>query len=154
MFLKLYVEEFKRIVINLKERKLDTVQTIHATASMTNLSQQIGTQTASRTQPGGGGAEDWESFRHFVRIIQIVGELIIKYEDLEVVIEKKIQEIFLHSTQKSPFGGANLLSSQLNDMQSSLISIYNFKEYLLQDSDRIKLNRLISLIESGINKSK
>ena len=111
---------------------------------MTNLSQQTGTlnrSQASRT-------EDWEAFRHFVKIIQIVGELIIKYEDLEAVIEKKIQEIFLHSVQKSSFG--NLLSSQLNDMQSSLLSIYNFKEYLLQDSDRIKLNRLISLVESGI----
>jgi hypothetical protein len=113
---------------------------------MTNLSQQTGTLSRPQTS----GAEDWEAFRHFVRIIQIVGELIIKYEDLEVVIEKKIQEIFLHSIQKSPFGSNNLLNSQLNDMQSSLLSMYNFKEYLLQDSDRIKLNRLISIVESGL----
>jgi len=138
IFLKNYLEEFKRIVINLKERKhhqhqqqqqsQDTL--LHTSSSSINLNNQ---QTSVVV------TEDWESFRHFVRIIQIVGDLIIKYEELEIKIEKQIQEIFLHNNN----------NNKLNDMQSNLLSIYNFKEYLLQDSDRIKLNRLITIIESG-----
>ena len=139
IFLKNYLEEFKRIVINLKERKHQQQQQqqqqqqsqdtlLHTSSSSINLNNQQTTVVVT---------EDWESFRHFVRIIQIVGDLILKYEELEIKIEKQIQEIFLHNNNK------------LNDMQSNLLSIYNFKEYLLQDSDRIKLNRLITIIESG-----
>lgn len=130
IFLKSYVEEFKRIVINLKERKsFDKNQ--------------------FNVQKTNEGAEDWESFRHFVKIIQIVGDLIIKYEDLERVIVKKIQEIFLHSSPKTPTTQLTFPTNQLNDYLTNLLSVYNFKEYLLNDSDRIKLNRLISVIESG-----
>ena len=141
MFLKNYVEEFKRVVINIKERKQDTNQAFQASNSTNTLSSQQNKSSSNN------GAEDWESFRHFVRIIQIVGELIIKYEALEVTIEKKIQEIFLHSNQKTNQLSINSLS---NDLQTNLLSVYNFKEYFLNDSDRLKLNRLISVIESGL----
>jgi hypothetical protein len=132
LFLKNYVDEFKRIVINLKERKQhhlleaspQSQSLLHTSSSGINLNLM-----------NNNNNEDWESFRHFVRIIQIVGDLIIKYEELEVKLEKQIQSIFLHN--------------QLNDVHSNLVSILNYKEYLLQDTDRIKLNRLITVLESG-----
>lgn len=130
MFLKSYVEEFKRIVINLKERKTFDKNSTNAKVNE--------------------GAEDWESFRHFVKIIQIVGDLIIKYEDLERIIVKKIQEIFLHSSSPKSMSQLSLNTNTTStDIFTNLLTVYNFKEYLLNDSDRIKLNRLISVIESG-----
>ena len=79
-FLKNYIEEFKRIVLNLKERKHDAKdhhrhqhpnQHLMQSATVpTNLS------SSSKQKAEEEEEEDWETFRHFVKIIQIVGDLI------------------------------------------------------------------------------
>ena len=87
------------------------------------------------------GAEDWDTFRHFVRIIQIVGDLIIKYESLEENLSKQIQDDFIHKQK--------VFANQVESDSDDLLSILSFKEYLLDLDDRAKLNQLISIIQSG-----
>ncbi len=108
--------------------------------------------------------EDWDTFRHFVKIIQIVGELIMKYEGLNDVLDKKIQITLIttsttknlnltnsitkkesSSLQLSPQASETLLEKQ----NFELLSIENYKQYLLEDVDRMKLMSLISIVESG-----
>lgn len=133
------MEEFKRVVVNLKERNKDQLSSAKEKDDL----------------------EDWDTFRHFVRIIQIVGELMIKYENLEETLEKQIQTNFIHkqrtrstSTASTPTSLQTFQLDQLNQTANqlqhlNLLSQSNFKEYLLEDTERIKLNTLISIIESG-----
>lgn len=136
--MKMYIEEFKQVVINLKERKSEQL-----TTSGSSNSKQLEM------------IEDWDTFRHFVKIIQIVGELIIKDEHLEEMLEKQIQGIFLHRLRASSVDTNATLSSQQQQQQQgdlsqfNLLSIQNFKDYLLDENERFKLNTLISIIESG-----
>jgi hypothetical protein len=140
-FMKMYIEEFKQVVINLKERKSE---------------QLTGSSNSKQLEM----IEDWDTFRHFVRIIQIVGELIIKDEHLEEMLEKQIQAIFLHRLRASSVDTNATISSQQQQQQQqqgdssqfNLLSIQNFKDYLLDENERFKLNTLISIIESGRKK--
>lgn len=65
-----------------------------------------------------------------------MGELIIKYEGLEDILS--IQKNMNQSTPT-----AN------KEENVDLFSVDNFKQYLLRDADRIRLNSLIAMIESG-----
>jgi hypothetical protein len=146
--------------MNLKERKVN------------NVAQQ---QTASSAAvvAGNSDEEDWDAFRHFVKIIQIVGDLMIKYENLEENLNKQIQNTFcqhhklLSTSPSTPpklahtSNNANSLTMRspeiknvnfqfdIHQPSNSLLSINNFKVFLLEDNERIKLNTLISLIEAG-----
>jgi hypothetical protein len=96
--------------------------------------------------------EDWEIFRNFVKVIQIVGDLMTKYDNLEELLGRKIHEIFIHrhgSTSKSTLSSLMASNPLTNDPQLNLLSIANFKDFLLEDTERLKLNNLISIIESG-----
>ena len=96
-----------------------------------------------------------------MRIIQIVGDLIIKYENLEEVLEKQIRECFIHAKHRHSLPSNNLISSNLHSNPQDLLqlqnqatdydllSIYYYKDYLLEESDKLKLNNLIAVIESG-----
>lgn len=86
-FLKHYVDEFRRVVLNLKERK--------TSVKMNNQLDE---------------SENWTLFRHFARIIQVVGDLIIKYEDLEESIERQVLESFIHDEHHETSNANNLLS--------------------------------------------
>lgn len=90
--------------------------------------------------------EDWDTFRHFVRVIQIVGELILKDEHYEDVLKKQVQTNFLHRARAS---STEAFQSLEPPNQLNLLSVFSFKDYLLEDNERIKLNTLISIIESG-----
>ncbi len=138
IFLKSYVEEFKRVIVNLKERntKQEIVKTKghrRSTSSPHNI---------LSTKSDENDFEDWDAFRHFVKIIQIVGELITKYDCLEDLLNKNIQKSL---ARKNSAG-----SSEANLKQElGLLSIESYKQYLLEDTDRMKLNSFIHLIESG-----
>ncbi|CAF0719641.1 unnamed protein product [Brachionus calyciflorus] len=127
VFLKNYVDEFKRVVTNIKERKKDT--------------------TVSKQDQ-----EDWDSFRHFVRIIQIVGDLIIKYESLEESLDKNILNTFVHKTRSN-----SVVTPSTNQQfqfdnhshQNNLLALNNYKEYFLDEKERLKLNGFIGIIETG-----
>jgi hypothetical protein len=92
--------------------------------------------------------EDWETFRHFVRIIQIVGDLMVKYETLEETLDKQIQANFIHRKAVQINASQQLDSTECQPFD--LLSVASFKEYLLDDSERVRLNKLIAVIESGI----
>ena len=168
LFLKNYIEEFKRVVVNLKERKNEANQAFVRAHSRT--SSKVGVSGAGLTSSNANGEEDWDTFRHFVKIIQIVGDLMIKYESLEENLDKQIQNCFIHKPNRHlSLSGSNPINSPAKaitptqpqksfqfDSQSqaassmvNLISINNYKNYLLNDLERIKLNTLISIIESG-----
>lgn len=116
------MDEFKQVVTNLKERKKKI-------ESFSQLKDEV--------------EEDWDTFRHFVKIIQIVGELIIKNEQYEDVLKKEVQEIVFYRSKE-------ILSESLEHQKNlTLLSFCNFKEYLLEENDRHKLNNLLSIIESG-----
>ena len=121
-FLKSYIEEFKRVVNNLKERKPNE-------------------QSENK--------EDWDIFRNFVKVIQIVGDLMTKYDNLEELLARKIHELFIHRHGSVSKSTLSSLVSSANDPQMNLLSITNFKDFLLEDAERLKLNHLISIIESG-----
>jgi hypothetical protein len=100
--------------------------------------------------------EDWDTFRHFVKIIQIVGELIVKDEHYEDVLKKQIQANFLHRNRTASVDSSSAvhaLHSIDQQSQLNLLSVFSFKEYLLEDAERLKLNTLISIMESGRNKN-
>lgn len=156
VFLKNYIEDFKRIVINLKERKKQGAQ------NETNRFASVADSLSTANSGVSYGDEDWDTFRHFVRVIQIVGDLIVKYENLEEVLEKQIKDCFIHSKHHHP--SSSLISPSLHHssaqdillFQSSavpqdmnLLSVFYYKDYLLEESDKLKLNNLISVIESG-----
>lgn len=125
----MYIEEFKQVIINLKERKSYDNQVLRSTKS---------------------DNEDWNTFRHFIKIIQIVGELLVKQENLEEIFEKQIQNNFIYKSRVS--SGVNKTTqyetNSLN-LQYSLLSINNLKECFLQETDIFKLNTLISVVETG-----
>lgn len=130
-FLKIYVEDFKQVVLNLKERKT-TMEAMIASVK------------------GGDVVEDWDTFRHFVRIIQIVGELIIKDEHYEDVLKKQVQLCFLHRARSTSTESHSLHSLEnTSPGVVTLLSVTCFKDYLLDDTERMKLNTLVSIIESG-----
>lgn len=127
IFLKSYLDEFKRVVSNLKERRKET-------ATIDD--------------------EDWDSFRHFVKIIQVIGQLIIRYEDLEQSLERNLLNNFVHKTRHGSVTTPTTPQQFNFDHQTILInqnlqSIINFKEYFLDENDRLKLNGLIAAVESG-----
>lgn len=127
IFLRNYLDEFKRVVSNLKERRKENTKTDN---------------------------EDWESFRHFIKIIQIIGELIIRYEDLEENLERNLLINFVHKTRHGSVTSPTLPQHFHFDKQAALAdqnlqSIVNFKEYILDENDRLKLNGLIATVESG-----
>ena len=127
IFLKNYVEEIKRIIINLKERNSKTKESKKLGHNRTSSSPlNIREKTSNENDQ-----EDWDTFRHFVKIIQIVGELIMKYEGLEDIL------------------GQNIQKSLDNKQEADLFSIDSYKDYLLEDMDRIKFNGLVLIIESG-----
>ena len=92
----------------------------------------------------------------------------IKYDSLEESLNKQIQTTFSqHKAVTSPLATTKLAHSltmnspeikninfqfDLHQQNNNLLSINNFKIFLLEDNERIKLNTLISLIESGMNK--
>jgi hypothetical protein len=139
--------------MNLKERKVN------------NTSQQA--SSAALAAASNGDEEDWDAFRHFVKIIQIVGDLMIKYDNLEENLNKQIQATFVHhKTTTTPSTPPKLAHTNLSmnspeiknvnfqfdlhhQQPNSLLAINNFKIFLLEDNERIKLNTLISFIEAG-----
>ena len=133
-FLKCYVDEFRRVVLNLRERKK---QSGHTSTSSSSHNFNAASSAAAATAISANELENWSLSRHFVRIIQIVGDLIIKYENLEEAMEKKILESFVYAAQQ-----------QTHDL--NLLSVSYFKDYyLLDDSDRNKLNNIVSYVETG-----
>lgn len=99
--------------------------------------------------------EDWDLFRHFLRIIQILGEFITQYEQLEGDIVKKIQINFIKASSNNSIGSSSLLaklaapqpdSNNDNILKAQLVAD---KDVLLDEMDRIKLNTLISNVEAG-----
>jgi hypothetical protein len=151
-FLKTYIDEFRRVVLNLKERKSAAAAVTVAHSNQSSASTAI---LAARSVSV-DELENWSMFRHFVRIIQTVGELIIKYENLEESIEKLVLDSFVHHNQTAAAGsGGSANLSQLNTPAASndpynLLSTTYFKDYyLLEDSDRNKLNNMISYVETG-----
>jgi hypothetical protein len=116
------LNEFRRVVSNLKERNLKSISEEH---------------------------ENWDLFRHFLKLIQIFGEFIMQYEQLEDEILVTITSNFI---KLSSSGNANLLSKlTINEDDKTQFQLLpdNYKEILLDELDRIKLNTLISNIESG-----
>ena len=121
------MNEFKRVVSNLKERNLKSLSDEH---------------------------ENWDLFRHFLKLIQIFGEFIMKYEQLEDDLVKTINLNFIKPTISS---NTNLLSKLTpnealvdNDKAQLFLISDNYKEILLDEPERIKLNTLISNVESGM----
>lgn len=115
-------------------------------------------ESATPNKAGGGEvAEDWDTFRHFVKIIQIVGELCVKDDHYEELLKKQVQTNFVHARSRSissildanSSSTSNSLPPHSSDAQLSLLSVFSFKEYLLEDAERLKLKTLISIIESG-----
>ncbi len=94
--------------------------------------------------------ENWDLFRHFLKLIQIFGEFIMQYEQLEDDLVKIINTNFIKSA-------SSLLSKlTLNEDDKTQFQLLpdNYKDILLDENDRIKLNTLISNIESGnLNKN-
>ncbi|RNA00345.1 conserved oligomeric Golgi complex subunit 7-like, partial [Brachionus plicatilis] len=127
VFLRNYLDEFKRVVTNLKERRREQTKT---------------------------DDEDWDSFRHFVKIIQIIGELIVRYEDLEESLDRNLLNNFVHKTRHGSVTTPTTPQQFHFDQQAILLnqnlqSMANFKEYILDENDRLKLNGLIAAVESG-----
>ena len=176
-FLKVYIDEFKRIVLNLKERRQaaslsTTPSSMSHSASSAMLTSAASSASLASMAAGGSKSadeEDWETFRHFVKLIQIVGDLMIKYDLLEDTLCKQIQANFLlHSSTvgkvkqalaastsivgKLPPPLAAMSSSSSSDLEQhfNLLSVSNYKDYLLDDADKSKLNKLIGVIESSV----
>jgi len=152
--------------MNLKERKVNNAG---------QQQQQQQTMSSAAVVAGNSDEEDWDAFRHFVKIIQIVGDLMIKYENLEENLNKQIQNTFcqhhkpipstspstppkLAHTSNNNTSSLTMRSPEIKNVNfqfdihqpsNSLLSINNFKVFLLEDNERIKLNTLISLIEAG-----
>lgn len=125
----MYIEEFKQVIINLKERKSYDNQVLRSTKS---------------------DNEDWNTFRHFIKIIQIVGELLVKQENLEEIFEKQIQNNFIYKSRvSSDVNKTTQYETNSLNLQYSLLSINNLKECFLQETDIFKLNTLISVVETG-----
>ena len=107
-----------------------------------------------------------------------MGDLIIKYDALEENLNKLIQTTFSQhkivvpappvssSDPNTPLKSAHsftvnspeiksvnfqfdLHQQQQQHAQNLLLSINNFKVYLLEDNERIKLNTLIAIIDAG-----
>ena len=142
--------------MNLKERKVNNVNQQASSAAI----------AAANNSSSNGDEEDWDAFRHFVKIIQIVGDLMIKYDNLEENLNKQIQSTFCHhkpvttpvTPPKQPHSNLTMNSPEIKNVNfqfdlhqqpNSLLAINNFKIFLLEDNERIKLNTLISLIEAG-----
>lgn len=149
------------MVINLKERKQQEASSASAAFNSPHSGHLVHSSTTSalntmKINDQNQGQEDWDTFRHFVKIIQIVGELIIKYESLEDTLNKQVHVTFVanvlqNNNQNNPASSSISLlsSSNIQQIQYNLLSIVNYKEYLLDESDRGRLNNLISVIESG-----
>ena len=94
----------------------------------------------------------------------------IKYDTLEENLNKQIQATFVHhkttTTTTTPSTPPKLAHTNLSmnspeiknvnfqfdlhhQQPNSLLAINNFKIFLLEDNERIKLNTLISFIEAG-----
>ncbi len=145
-FLKSYIEEFRRVVVNLRERKNPAASHASQSTSMSSANLNAA-KTVSIDE-----LENWSLFRHFVRVIQTVGELIIKYENLEEAIEKLVLESFVHQHNQANAGAVSSLSqlnAPANDPYNILSTTYFKDYYLLEDSDRNKLNNTVSYIETG-----
>lgn len=98
--------------------------------------------------------ENWDLFRHFLKLIQIFGEFIIQYEQLEDDIVNKINLNFIKPMSSNSASILSKLSQNeaLSDEKSEFQLLpENYKEILLDELDRVKLNTLISNIESGMN---
>lgn len=93
--------------------------------------------------------EDWDTFRHLVKIIQIIGELFIKNDHYEEILKKEIQANFLHRSKENSSESHTSSHSLDHQTHMDILSVIHFKDYLLEDNDRLKLNTLISIIESG-----
>ena len=141
------MDEFKRVIVNLKERKHNkkgvhlTPQAPHTAASSFAAHHSVSTpQNLHELEDD--NEEDWETFRHFVKIIQIVGELITKYEGLEELLNKKIHQFLIAATDSSnSLVGQHATEAQFDQQQLDLFSIDSFKLYLLTAS-----NSTISLL--------
>ena len=141
IFLKSYVEEFKRVVVNLKIRNSKQQENLKVKGHNRSSSSPHNLLLNSDENDH----EDWATFRHFVKIIQIVGELITKYEGLEEILNKNIQK----SLEQRKSSAATHEAAVHHKQELDLFSIGSYKQYLLEDMDRVKLNSLISVIESG-----
>ena len=143
------------MIVNLKERKRNkkgvhlTPQAPHTAASSFAAHHSVSTpQNLHELEDD--NEEDWETFRHFVKIIQIVGELITKYEGLEELLNKKIHQFLIAASDSSnSIVGQHVVEAQFDQKQLDLFSIESFKLYLLENNDRVKLNNLIAVIASG-----
>jgi hypothetical protein len=143
-FLKHYIEEFRRVVLNLRERKTPSAnQQTQQTSGMSSAN------LASAKSVSIDELENWSLFRHFVRIIQTVGDLIIKYENLEEAIEKLVLDTFVHQHNQGGAGSLTQLNAPANDPYNLLSATFFKDYYLLEDSDRNKLNNMVSYVETG-----
>jgi hypothetical protein len=143
-FLYTYIETFRQVVININERQFNDPKVLlkgeqsHLRSSSATIPNSLNSITTTTTPPIN---QDWDIFRHFVRIIHIVGDLILKYSNLEDTIEDKIKQIFTKNEKDE--GEEEELGL------TTLLNINNFKYFLLNDTMRGELNSLISMIESG-----
>lgn len=110
-YFKSYLSEFKRVAINLKERSGNTSKT----------------------------SEDWDLFRHFIKIIQIFGDYINEYEKFKENFVSKIKQNVLINEQQDE-----------NVMNFSLTS-KNCKNLMLSEIDKMHLDYFLSQIKDDLS---
>jgi hypothetical protein len=141
VYLKSYMVEYRRVATNLKERNIKTMSE----------------------------NEEWDLFRHFLKIIQIFGEFVLQYEQqIEGSLLKSISSTFLtqantisqQRTSQDPFHTdhelvAKRLSATLSTVQVEpgvqLNGSY-LKSFLLDEHDKSRLNILLGNIGAGMER--